>query len=149
MNEPTHFQVTWLPRALGALRIVAGYLLTAHGSTRILQAPNEAFSSVTPASLGGILGLMQIVIGPLLVLGLCTRATAFMASGLMASAYFIRHAPEGNVWVPILNGGELAALYSFVFLFLAVAGPGSWSWDNYHRRNTSFLLLRRRASATR
>ena len=77
-------------------------------------------------------GLLELVGGVLLVLGLFTRPVAFVLSGLMAVAYFYAHAP-GGFW-PILNRGELAALYSFVFLYLAVAGGGEWSLDRLLRR---------------
>jgi putative oxidoreductase len=70
----------------------------------------------------------------LLIVGLLTRPTAFVMSGLMAFAYFIGHASRGNPLVPLLNGGELAALYCFLFLFLSVAGGGAWSLDNVLRR---------------
>src|SRR5690242_1465059 len=118
----TPFQATWLPRALGALRIVAGYLFIAHGTTKLFQAPYiEMFANVPIASLAGVAGVLEIVGGTLLILGLFTRPAAFVASGLMAFAYFIGHAPQGNVLLPILNAGELAVLYSFVFLFISVA----------------------------
>jgi len=68
----------------------------------------------------------------LLIFGLFTRTTAFVLSGLMAVAYFIAHAPRG--FYPILNGGELAALYCFVFLYIAAAGPGPWSYDAIMRK---------------
>ena len=130
----TPFQATWMPRALGALRIVAGYLFIAHGTTKLLQAPFiEMFADVPVLSLAGAAGILEVTGGALLVLGLLTRPAAFVLSGLMAFAYFIGHAPQGNVLLPILNGGELAALYSFLFLFLSVAGPGAFALDNVLR----------------
>ena len=138
---PTAFQSTWQPRALGALRIVAGYLFMAHGTTKLFQAPYiEMFANVPLFSIYGAAGVLEVLGGALLVLGLLTRPAAFVLSGLMAFAYFVGHAPQGNVLLPILNGGELAALYSFLFLFFAVAGPGAWSLDSYLRRNRSPLL---------
>ena len=132
----TPFQATWVPRALGALRIVAGYLFIAHGTTKLFQAPYiEMFANVPIASLGGIAGVLEVVGGALLILGLFTRPAAFVLSGLMAFAYFLGHAPQGNVLLPILNAGELAVLYSFVFLFISAAGPGAFALDNYLRRN--------------
>jgi putative oxidoreductase len=83
-------------------------------------------------SLSGVAGLLELVGGFLLLLGLFTRPVAFVLSGLMASAYFIAHAPD-DFW-PIVNRGELAALYCFVFLYLAAAGGGSWSVDRWLRR---------------
>lgn len=131
----TAFQARWMPRALGALRIVAGYLFIAHGTTKIFQAPFiEMFANVPLVSLAGIAGILEVVGGALLILGLFTRPTAFVLSGLMAFAYFIGHAPQGNVLLPILNAGELAALYSFLFLFISVSGPGSFALDSYFER---------------
>jgi putative oxidoreductase len=131
----TPFQATWTPRALGALRIVAGYLFIAHGTTKLFQAPFiEMFANVPLLSLAGAAGVIEVTTGALLVLGLFTRPAAFLASGLMAFAYFIAHASQGNVLLPILNGGELAALYSFLFLAISVVGGGAWSLDNVLRR---------------
>jgi putative oxidoreductase len=132
----TPFQATWQPRALGALRIVAGYLFIAHGTTKLFQTPYiEMFANVPTLSIYGAAGMLEVAGGALLILGLLTRPAAFVLSGLMAFAYFIGHAPQGNVLLPILNGGELAALYSFLFLFISVAGPGAWSVEGYARRN--------------
>jgi putative oxidoreductase len=82
----------------------------------------------------GIAGLLEIVGGGLLLIGLFTRCTAFVLSGFMAAAYFIAHAPQG-FW-PIVNKGELAALYSFVFLYIAGAGGGPWSVDSLLRKSS-------------
>ena len=132
----TPFQATWLPRALGALRVVAGYLFIAHGTTKIFQAPFiEMFANVPIASLAGVAGVLEVVGGAMLILGLLTRPAAFVLSGLMAFAYFLGHAPQGNVLLPILNAGELAVLYSFLFLFISVAGPGAFALDNSLRRD--------------
>jgi putative oxidoreductase len=79
-----------------------------------------------------VAGLLELVGGLLLLLGLFTRPVAFLLSGLMAFAYFIGHAPR-DFW-PIVNGGELAALYCFLFLYLAAAGGGPWSLDRWLRR---------------
>lgn len=133
-DTPTPFQATWTPRALGALRIVGGYLFIAHGTAKLFAAPHIAmFDGLPILSLAGVAGILEVVGGAMLILGLFTRPAAFVLSGLMAVAYFIAHASQGNVLLPILNGGELAALYSFLFLFLAVAGGGSWSADNLLR----------------
>ena len=137
----TPFQATWLPRALAALRIVAGYLFVAHGTTKLFHAPYiEMFANVPVLSLAGIAGLLEVTGGTLLVLGLLTRPAAFVLSGLMAFAYFIAHASQGHALLPILNGGELAALYSFLFLFLSVAGPGAFALDNLRpARGTAWM----------
>ena len=135
MTTTTPFQATWAPRALGALRIVAGYLFIAHGTAKLFGAPHVAmFDGLQLLSLAGIAGILEVAGGAALILGLFTRPVAFVLSGLMAFAYFIGHAPQGNVLLPILNGGELAALYSFLFLFLAVAGGGAWALDNVRGR---------------
>jgi putative oxidoreductase len=127
----------WTPHALGMLRIVAGYLFMAHGTTKLFQVPYiEMFANVPLVSLAGVAGMLEVAGGAALVLGLFTRPVAFVLSGLMAFAYFIGHAPQGSALLPILNGGELAALYSFVFLFIATAGSGSWSLDNLRKRAT-------------
>ena len=133
-TSPSAFQEAWAPRALGALRIVAGYLFMAHGTTKLFQLPHiEMFANVPIASLAGVAGVFEVVGGALLIAGLFTRPVAFVLSGLMAFAYFIAHASQGSVLLPILNGGELAALYSFVFLFISVAGGGAYSVDNLRR----------------
>ena len=137
MANVTSIQATWSPRALAALRIVSGYLFVAHGTTKLFQAPYiEAFASVPLMSLAGVAGMFEVAGGIALMLGLFTRPVAFVLSGLMAFAYFIAHASQGNVLLPILNSGELAALYSFLFLFISVSGPGSLSLDNLRRRRS-------------
>ncbi|MEQ8813835.1 MAG: DoxX family protein [Thalassobaculum sp.] len=127
------FLSRWQPQLLSALRIMAGLLLLQHGTAKHLGFPVGPMNDVATFSLGGIAGLLELVGGALLVLGLATRPTAFVLSGLMAAAYFIAHAQRG--FFPILNGGELAALYCFVFLYIAAAGPGPWSVDRLQRRD--------------
>jgi putative oxidoreductase len=109
------------------LRIMAGLLLLQHGTTKYLAFPQTQMSGASPMTMGGAAGLIELVGGALLVIGLFTRMTAFLVSGMLAVAYFHAHAPQG--FFPILNGGELAALYCFVFLYLAAAGGGAWSVD--------------------
>ena len=131
---PTAFQETWQPRALGALRIVAGYLFIAHGTAKLFGAPHVAmFDNLQLLSLPGIAGILEVTGGAALILGLFTRPVAFVLSGLMAFAYFIAHASQGSALLPLLNGGELAALYSFLFLYFSVAGGGAWALDNLRR----------------
>lgn len=131
----TPFQATWAPRALGALRIVAGYLFIAHGTAKLFAFPHVAmFDGLQLLSHAGIAGILEVAGGALLIAGLFTRPAAFVLSGLMAFAYFIGHAPQGNVLLPLLNGGELAALYSFLFLFISVVGGGSFALDNVRGR---------------
>lgn len=120
---------TWSGPILSILRIVTGLLFLAHGTAKHLQWPYvEMFKDGVPlASLIGIGGLLEIVGGVLIVLGLFTRVTALVLSGMMAVAYFMFHAPAG--FYPIINGGELAILYCFVFLYFAAQGAGPWSLD--------------------
>ena len=117
---------------LSILRIMSGLLLLQHGTTKILNFPEGPMNNVSPLTMSGAAGVIELVFGALLVIGLFTRFSAFIASGLTAVAYFYAHA--GRDFFPILNGGELAALYSFVFLYLAAAGAGPWSVDNAIRR---------------
>jgi putative oxidoreductase len=120
--------VTWSPRLLSILRIMAGLLLLQHGTAKLLKFPVvQSMANVNLTSLPGIAGFLELVGGVLLILGLFTRPTAFILSGMTAVAYFIAHSPRG--FFPILNGGELAVLYCFAFLYLAAAGPGPWSLD--------------------
>jgi putative oxidoreductase len=115
------------PFLLSVLRIMAGLLIMQHGTTKLLHLPATQMSGISLASLPGIAGILELVCGALVVVGFQARIAAFLLSGLMAAAYFIAHAPGG--FYPLLNGGELAALYAFVFLYLAAAGPGPVSID--------------------
>ena len=119
---------TWRPRLLSIMRIVTGFLFMQHGGQKVFGFPKPQRYDFDLFSLSGVAGALELVGGFLIVIGLFTRPTSFLLSGLMAFAYFIAHAPQG-FW-PILNGGELAALYSFVFLYLSVAGAGEWSVDH-------------------
>jgi len=133
MSQLQKLLAPWTPRLLSVLRIVAGFMFMIHGTQKWLGFPVPRGSPTTLLSLSGVAGLLELVGGALLLVGLCTRPVAFLLSGLMAFAYFIAHAPA-DFW-PIVNRGELAALYSFVFLYLAAAGGGSWSVDRLLRRN--------------
>jgi putative oxidoreductase len=129
------FSITWTPRALAVLRIVTAYLFITHGTAKLLGVPHVAsFDKLQVFSLIGLAGVLELVGGALLLIGLFTRPVAFLLCGEMAFAYFIGHASQGNVLVPMLNRGELAVLYCFVFLFFAVAGAGAWSVDALRRR---------------
>ena len=132
------FYSTWTPRAQGLLRIVAAYLFITHGTAKLFGAPHVgAFDNLQLFTLIGLAGTIEVVGSVLLLLGLFTRPAAFIMSGEMAFAYFIGHAPQGFVLVPMLNRGELAALYCFLFLFFAAAGPGAWSLDGLRTRRTA------------
>lgn len=115
------------PQIRSIFRIMAGLLLLQHGTTKLLGFPQTQMSGISLSTLPGIAGVIELVFGALLVIGLLSRLSAFILSGMMAAAYFIAHAPQG--FFPLLNGGELAVLYCFAFLYLAAAGPGPWSVD--------------------
>lgn len=108
--------------ALGVFRIIAALLFAMHGTVKLFGWPTGS-----PAAIGAWpmwwAGALEVVLGGLIAIGLCTRAAAFVASGMMAVAYFWRHFPDG-FW-PIVNGGETAVLYCFVFLMLVFTGPGA------------------------
>lgn len=120
---------SWSGPILSVLRVITGLLFLAHGTAKLVQWPYvDMFKDGVPlASIFGIGGLLEIAGGVLIVLGLFTRITAFVLSGMMAVAYFMFHAPAD--FYPIINGGELAIIYSFVFLYFAAAGAGPWSLD--------------------
>jgi putative oxidoreductase len=123
----------WSPRLLSILRIMSGLLLLQHGTGKLLKFPAGAVSpNFNLMSMPGYAGFIEFVCGILLVIGLFSRPAAFVASGMTAVAYFMAHAPQG--FFPILNRGELAVLYCFVFLYLAAAGPGPWSLDAMRKR---------------
>lgn len=135
-TSPAFFN-TWTPRVLALLRIVTGYLFLLHGTAKLFGFPHVAmFDNLQLMSLPGIAGILEVVSGVLLILGLFTRAAAFIVSGEMAIAYFIGHASQGKVLFPLLNGGEPAVLFCFIFLFLAAAGPGAWSLDEVRERGS-------------
>lgn len=115
----------WQPRVLSLLRIVTAFLFMQHGAQKILGFPAPQRHPFELFSLSGVAGILELFGGFLILIGLFTRPTAFVLSGLMAFAYFIAHAPQ-SFW-PLTNGGESAVLFCFVFLYLFVAGGGSWS----------------------
>lgn len=117
----------WAPKVLSILRIMAGLIFLAHGTGKHLGWPVLGFE-VPAGSPGWWAGWIELVCGVLIALGLFTRPAAFLASGTMAVAYFIAHAP-GGLFVPAVNGGDAAILYCFVFLYLVFRGPGPWSLD--------------------
>jgi putative oxidoreductase len=117
----------WEPRALSILRIVTALLFLQHGLTKLFGFPGSALAHLELMTLLGIGGIIEFVAGALLTLGLFTRVTAFVACGEMAAAYFMSHAPRA--FFPLLNGGELAIMFCFVFFYLMFAGPGPWSID--------------------
>lgn len=126
---------SWAPRVLSVLRVVTGLELMQHGTAKFLGfpvVPSLANASVT--SLSGMAGVLELIGGALFTIGLFTRPVAFILSGLLAAAYFIAHASRG--FYPIVNGGELAVLYCFVFFYFVFSGPGPWSVDAAMRRDS-------------
>jgi putative oxidoreductase len=138
-------RLTWEPRMLSILRIVVGLLYMEHGLAKVLGFPLQpnhapyALLTLNP----GLQGLLELVGGLLLALGLFTRTIAFILAGDMAVAYFMAHAPRG--FFPLLNGGELAIVYCFVFLYLWVAGGGEWSLDRLRAPASASALSASRA----
>lgn len=125
MNGP--IPAAWQPAVQGALRIVASYLFMLHGTMKLFNWPaSENPMSLAVGSLPWIAGVLEVGGGLLLLLGLFTRPVAFVLSGLMAAAYFMAHAPT-SLFFPPQNGGEPAALFCFIFLFFAAAGPGAFA----------------------
>ncbi|RYF14840.1 MAG: DoxX family protein [Oxalobacteraceae bacterium] len=120
--------VSWSPRMLSILRIVAALLFLEHGLMKLFHFPvaQPGVPDPLPVMLVAAGGL-ELILGLFLTLGLFTRVTAFIASGEMAAAYFVGHLPSG-FW-PGVNGGSEAILYTFLFLYLAFAGGGAWSVD--------------------
>jgi len=119
------------PQLYAILRIVAGLMFLMHGTQKILgwpAMPANAGGGGPPPPLAVVGGWLELILGTLITVGFLTRIAAFLASGEMAVAYWMMHFPNGGFW-PILNQGELAALYCFLFLYMAAAGAGIWSVD--------------------
>jgi putative oxidoreductase len=127
MISRVELETVWAPRLLSVLRIIAALLFVAHGTSKLFGFPMAMDPSPNLMSLIGVAAILELVGGLLLALGLFTRPVAFLLSGEMAVAYWMAHAPQG--FFPIINHGESAVLFCFIFLYLAAAGPGSWSLD--------------------
>src|SRR5215467_1787535 len=122
------FSQTWSPRLLSVLRIMTALVLLEHGTAKFFGFPHfEPFDNLQFVSILGAAGVLELVGGLLMLIGLFTRPVAFILSGFMAVAYFLAHAPQG--FYPMLNQGELAVLFCFLFLYFAVTGGGEWSVD--------------------
>ncbi|WP_373777382.1 DoxX family protein [Glaesserella sp.] len=114
------------------VRVVVGYMFLLHGTSKFFEFPvsmTGGNGSVELVSIYGFAAILEIAGGILLMLGLLTRPVAFLLSGQMAYAYFFVHGAQGNILQPMLNGGELAALYSVVFLLFVFVGAGKFSLD--------------------
>jgi putative oxidoreductase len=125
---------TWTPQALAVLRIMTALLFIEHGTQKLFGFPAgpDGDSTVQLVSLMGLAGVLEFFGGLLILIGLLTRPTAFVLAGFMAVAYFMAHAPQS--FFPVLNGGDAAILYCFIFLYLIFAGPGAWSVDGLRNR---------------
>ena len=131
MNGP--IPTSWIPYLRSLLRIAAASAFITHGTQKLFAMPvSEPRDPVALVSLFGLAGALEAFGGALMLGGLFTKPVAFLLAGQMAAAYFMAHAPRG-FW-PILNGGELAVLYCFIWLYIAAAGPGPWSLDTLWRR---------------
>jgi putative oxidoreductase len=114
----------YAPQILGITRIISGLLFMEHGTTKHLNfPPGDMHPAIT--SLPGMAGVIEIVAGALIILGFYSRIAAFIASGTMAFAYWLVHAPQN--FFPVANRGDAAILFCFLFLYLAAAGPGAFS----------------------
>jgi putative oxidoreductase len=126
----------WSDGAHGLLRIVAGFVFWMHGAQKLLGwfggfGPDGGTAPLD--SLFGVAGILELVGGILIVIGLFTRPVAFILAGEMAYAFFTAHVPRGSFW-PVVNGGEPAVLYCFIFLFFVAAGSGAFSIDDVLRK---------------
>ena len=114
------------PQILAILRVITALLFISHGSAKLFGFPDAGMNPPL-LSLFGFAAVLEVVGGLLLVIGLFTRPVAFILAGEMAVAYFMAHAPQS--FFPIINGGESAIFFCFIFLYLVFAGPGAWSLD--------------------
>jgi putative oxidoreductase len=110
-----------------AMRIVVGFLFMWHGLQKLVGFPPLPEGVEIPAFVKFVAGPIELFGGVLVMLGLFTRWAAFLCSGLMAAAYWMAHGR--NALLPVMNGGELAAAYCFVFLYISARGAGRWSVD--------------------
>jgi putative oxidoreductase len=126
-------RTAWEPRILSILRIMTGLLYMQHGLSKVFGFPPSANPRpyVLLTLVPGLAGLLELIGGVLVTVGLFTRIVAFILSGEMAFAYFMAHAPRSIF--PLVNAGELAVMYCFVFFYLAFAGPGPWSLDHMRK----------------
>ena len=141
VKTSTFFMARFENATLVLLRVMAGLMFMQHGAQKMFGLlggwRGEPGATAPLLSQSGLAGVLEVFGGALIVLGLFTRPVAFLLSGMMAVAYFQAHAPDG-FW-PIVNRGELAALYCFVFFFFSARGAGPWSIDATleHRRRSA------------
>ncbi len=125
-----NFLAPYRPQLLSIFRIMAGLLVLQYGTAKNFGFPAvPMFANVAVGQWPTwYAGMIELIFGTLLVIGLFSRISAFILAGLMAFAYFLGHAPRG-MFSPLANGGTLAIVFCFAFLYLAAAGPGPWSAD--------------------
>ncbi|MEM9361415.1 MAG: DoxX family protein [Bacteroidota bacterium] len=126
MND---FWGIWHSRVLALLRIIVGFLIFWHGTQKLFGYPPSQHIQGELSTLLLIAGILEFIGGTLLIIGLFTRWTAFILSGMMAVAYCMVFI--GKSFLPIINGGELAVLYCFIYFYIFFAGSGAWSVDNF------------------
>lgn len=126
------FLSKWQTIALSVLRIYTGLSIMQHGTAKILGFPAGAAGSPAVGTLAWTGGMIELIGGALIIVGLLTRPVAFIMAGFTAVAYFMVHAPQS--FFPIVNKGELAAVYCFVFLYFIFSGPGPLSLDAILRK---------------
>ncbi|WP_194757325.1 DoxX family protein [Aliidiomarina indica] len=131
MSNPLNKLSAYQGEITAILRITTAWMFLLHGTAKIFKWPAvDMFAELPLMSFFGAVGILEIILGVLVLIGWQTRIAAFLASGMMAIAYWGWHALEHGSWfMPLMNGGEPAALFCFIFLFLAAAGPGKWSLD--------------------
>ena len=131
------FFKTWSPRVLSVLRMITGFLFLWHGSQKLFNYPPMPAmppgTEAPPFAFMIFAGGLEFIGALLILVGLFTRWTAFVLSGMMAVAYFMAHAAGG--FLPLVNGGELTVLYCFVFFYLFFEGGGEWSLDRLIWKN--------------
>jgi putative oxidoreductase len=138
MDQFDKMLAKWQPTALSLFRFITGLLLFQYGIAKIFKFPAVPyFAKVELMSLIGAAGMLELVLGGLLMIGLCTRIVAFVLSGEMAFAYFLGHMfkdPANPVFLPLLNGGTAAILFCFACLYLSTAGGGPYSVDEMRKK---------------
>ena len=136
MDQFDKMLAKWQPTALSLFRFITGLLLFQYGVAKILGFPVvPMFAKIPPLIV--VAGTLELVLGALLMIGLCTRIVAFILSGEMAFAYFLGHMfkdPANPVFLPLLNSGTAAILFCFACLYLATAGGGPYSVDEMRKK---------------
>ena len=137
VTQPDEFSERWAPYVVALLRIVTALLFLEHGTAKLLGFPETAMANPAVWSLPWIAGWFELIGGLLLLIGLGTRWIGVLLAGEMAVAYWYAHASQSPF--PLVNGGEAAILFCFVFLALAVIGAGEWSIDKMRAKNRSHV----------